>query len=82
MSDHLDINERKNWNAFKTEYRKLHPDEIRNHHYYKRIRRIYRNQDNPTLIPWLSTAPAQNCIDKLVLQCYNHNGDRRFDALR
>ena len=53
MKDHLDIAERKRWNAFKKAYRKSHPTQIRKNQYHTHVRTIYRDQDKPNLEPWI-----------------------------
>ena len=57
MKDHLDIAERKRWNAFKKAYRTSHPTQIRNNQYHTHVRTIYRDQAKPNLEPWLNMPP-------------------------
>ena len=59
MKDHLDIAERKRWNAFKKAYRTSHPSQIRNKQYHKHVRTIYRDQDKPNLEPWICNCPHE-----------------------
>ena len=66
MSDHADINERQQWNAFKKAYRKSHPHEKRDTKYYEYLRKLYRDRNEPNLKPWLkmsSSLTEQELID-------------------
>ena len=53
MKDHIDIVERKLYNAFKKAYRESHLHEKRNTKYYERLRKLYRDQDKPNLDFWI-----------------------------
>ena len=53
MKDHTDVAERHKWNAFKAEYRKSHPTQTRNNHYYEHVRKLYKDQNKPSLEPWI-----------------------------
>ena len=58
MSDHADINERQQWNAFKKAYRKSHPHEKRDTKYYEYLRKLYRDRNEPNLKPWLKMSSS------------------------
>ena len=69
MSDHADIVERRLYNAFKRQYRKSHPHEKRNTKYYERLRKLYKDQNKPSLEPWLkmsSSPPVPTTEQELI----------------
>ena len=53
MKDHIDIVERKLYNAFKKTYRESHLHEKRNTKYYERLRKLYKDQHKPSIEPWI-----------------------------
>ena len=63
---HIDLVERKRWNACKLAYRKSHPTENRNFKYYENVRNVYKEQGVSTLSTWLKHSDKED----------NHDGDR------
>ena len=60
MTEHKDVAGRQQWNAFKKDYRKSNPTQIRNTQYYEHVRQLYQDRNAPTLEPWLEMSSSQN----------------------
>ena len=63
--EHSDAAERKKWNAFKIKYRRSHPTENRNSKYYLHVRKIYKEQNVPTLSTWIKPSNCDYTDDSL-----------------